>query len=278
MKSLYESILSSTKSGATALTGEIKEWWEKDIDRVNKGNYDVVYEDGKYFIVIDDFENQPLQYSVMLNGDDLRTMPKKLSGIYKTEFASKGVKKGLRPVCLNIYSAKNRLFDLSRWDMTKGNFDSPLTLAITFHFCNNMEIVGLPKYSEKFNAQIGSGCKNMVLNGLKAPNCEFQIDGDDNTLNLEAISNCDLYSLFINLQILCPSYKSMDIDNVYKRSGRKTYMSDYINMRLDGLFETNDISVLKYVTNSSMDAPYIKSEGTLKIVKEPTGYCFKKFK
>lgn len=70
----------------------------------------------------------------------------------------------------------------------------------------------------------------------------------------------------------------MDIDNVYKRSGRKTYMSDYINMRLDGLFETNDISVLKYVTNSSMDAPHIKSEGTLKIVKEPTGYCFEKFK
>ena len=49
-------------------------------------------------------------------------------------------------------------------------------------------------------------------------------------------------------------------------------------MRLDGLFETNDISVLKYVTNSSMDAPHIKSEGTLKIVKEPTGYCFEKFK
>ena len=277
MKSLYESILSSTKSGATALTGEIKEWWEKDNDRVNKGNYDVVYEDGKYFIIIDDFENQSLQYSVLLNGDDLRSMPKKLAGIYKTEFASKGVKKGLRPVCLNIYNAKNRLFDLSHWDMTKGKFDSPLTLAITFNFCNNIEIIGFPQYSEKFNAQIGSGCKNMALNGLEATNCEFQIEGDDNTLNLEAISNCDLYSLFINLQILCPSYKSMAIDNVYKRSGRKTYFSSYINMRLDGLFETNDIRILKYVTNSRMDAPYIKNEGTLKIVKEPTGYCFEKF-
>ena len=277
MKSLYESILSSTKSGAAALTGEIKEWWEKDINRENKGNYDVVFEDGKYFIIIDDFENQALQYSVLLSGDDLRTMPKKLAGIYKTEFASKEVKKGLRPVCLNIYSAKNRLLDLSHWDMTKGNFDSPLTLAISFNFCNNMEITGLPKYSEKFNAQIGSNCKNMVLNGVKAPNCELQIDGDDNTLNFEAISDCDLYSLFINLQILCPPYKSMAIDNVYKRSGRKTYFSDYINMRLDGLLETNDISVLKYVTNSRMDAPYIKNEGTLKIVKEPTGYCFEKF-
>ena len=277
MKSLYESILSSTKSGAAAMTEEIKEWWERNIDRVNKGNYDVVFEKGKYFIIIDDFENQPLQYSVMLTGEDLRAMPKNLAGIYKTDFASKRVRKGLRPVCLNIYGADNRLFDLSHWDMTKGKFDSPLTLAITFNYCSNLEIVGLPKYSEKINAQISSGCKNIVLRGLKAPNCEFQIDGDDNTLNLEAISNCDLYSIFINLKILCPPYKSMTIDNVYKLSGRKTYFSDYINMRLDDLFEKNDIRVLKYVTDSRLDSPNIRREGTLKIVKEPTGYCFEKF-
>lgn len=276
MKSLYESILSSTKSGASAMVEEIKEWWEKSIDRVNKGNYDVVFENGKFFIILDDFQNQPLQYSVMLTGDDLRIMPKNLAGIYKTEFASKNVKKGLRPVCLNIYSANNRLFDLSHWDMTKGQFNSPLTLAITFNYCNNLEIVGLPKYGEKINVQVSSSCKNLVLSGLKAPNCEFQIDGDDNTLNLEAISNCDLYSLSINLKILCPQYKSMDINNVYKLSGRKTYFSTYINIRLEDLFGMNDIRVLKYITNSKFDAPYIRRDGTLEIVKEPTGYCFEK--
>lgn len=277
MKTLYESILSSTKSGASAMVEEIKEWWEKSIDRVNKGNYDVVFENGKFFIILDDFQNQPLQYSVMLTGDDLRTMPKNLDGIYKTEFASKNVRKGLRPVCLNIYSANNRLFDLSHWDMTKGQFNSPLTLAITFNYCNNLEIVGLPKYTEKINVQVSSGCKNLVLDGLKAPNCEFQIDGDDNTLNLEAISNCNLYSLAINLKILCPQYKSMAIDNVYKLSGRKTYFGTYINIRLEDLFGKNDIRVLKYITDSKFDAPYIRRDGTLKIVKEPTGYCFEKF-
>ena len=70
MKTLYESILGSTKSGAVSM---IDTWWKSFKNSDLYGNYSVQKIGNKFYIIIDDFSRMPHQHSIQFERDDLDT-------------------------------------------------------------------------------------------------------------------------------------------------------------------------------------------------------------
>lgn len=256
MKSLYESILSSTKTGAV---GSITSWWESLPDSKAKGNYRVENINGKFFIVIDDFEKQPKQWRVIINKKDLETMPKHLSGIYYTHYEQKGKEGILKPVILHFSWCYGCKIDLSNWDMSLGpigRYDRHIQIA----FCTpEVELVGLPKYRSEFNVQFKRCSGIKAIQNINAPNgeIEFGIDDDTTTIDYKDIKNCTLRELFINKVNIIrsgdsnkPSDPSVEF---CKRVGRKYVIDPQYAECIKELLKNNTIGKLRYQYLKSHD-------------------------
>lgn len=249
MKSLYESILSSTKSGAT---GSITIWWESLPDSKDKGNYRVENINGKFFIVIDDFEKQPKQGIVTIKKKDLETMPKHLSGIYYTSYEQKGKEGILKPVILHFSWCYGCKIDLSNWDMSLGpiwRYDRHILISFS---TPEVELVGLPKYKSEFNVQFTRCSGIKAIQNINAPNgeIEFGIDDDNTTIDYKDIKNCTLREFFVNKINIIRSGDPIKPRNssveFCKRVGRKYVIDPQYAECIKKLLKNNTIGKLRY--------------------------------
>jgi hypothetical protein len=254
MKSLYESILSSTKSGGAS---KICEWWDSNPDNKGKGKYTVENINGKLFIVMDDFENQPRQTIVNINKEELETMPKQLSGIYYMYYKQKGAKGIMVPVTLHFTYCPGCKIDLSNWDMSLGPI-ARLTIHILIMFSSpGVELVGLPKYSSEFNVKFYN-CTNIKgIRDLNAPNGEIEF-GDNigyTSVNYANIKNCTLREFFVNKADIMRSSKIYDANiEFYKTVGKKRIIDPQYADCIHKLLKNNKIEKLRYQSFKSIDS------------------------
>lgn len=250
MKSLYESILSSTNSGSYTIIKKISEWWEKYYK--DKGKFRVEKLGNVFVIIIDDFERQPSQSSVTIKYDAFESMPKELGGIYYTSYKSRGDKGKLKACQIVLFQLPGRIIDFSNWNMSLGEDPlSTLSLHFTIQFCKNCKIKGLPEYGEVFNCYLMHGTGN-TLENIKSPKCNISIHEED--MKIESVTKCDLRELIIsakNFKIIADLYP-------YLKSGGR-YIHYDLQKDLDRLFEENKIEKLRYESDNAHDTPYVAS-------------------
>ena len=249
MKTLYESILQSTNSGSYTTIKKISEWWEKYYR--DKGKFRVEKMGNVFVIIIDDFEKQPSQDSVVIKPDAFESMPKELGGIYYTAYESRGNGK-LKACQIVLYQIQGRRIDLSHWNMAMGEASlSILDLHIKIAFCQNCKIKGLPNYGEVFNCYLMHG-KGNTLEGIKSPKCNISIHEDDE--KIDSVTKCECKELLIsakNFGYYVYTYPYL------KSAGR--YIHYDLQEDLDHLFTENKIEKLRYVSDNAHDAPYVAS-------------------
>ncbi len=254
MKTLYESILDSTKSGSYVIRNKIAEWWQKyyrDKGDIDKGNFRVEKMGNTFVIVMDEFERQPSQGSVTIKQDAFDSMPKELGGIYFTTYKSRG--NGMLKACeIVLYQIQGRRIDLSHWNMAMGEEPlSVLDLHIKIAFCQNCKIKGLPNYGEVFNCYLMHG-KGNTLEGIKSPRCNISIHEED--IEIESVAKCELRELIISAK----NFKYYGYPYPYLKSAGR-YIHYDLQESLDHLFTENKIEKLRYVSDNAHDAPYVAS-------------------
>ena len=245
MKTLYESILGSTKSGAISM---IDTWWKSFKNSDLYGNYSVQKIGNKFYIIIDDFSRMPHQHSIQCERDDLDKLPKHLGGICWTDYISgrnKG-KSSIRPCNINITNVFNKKIDLSNWDYSHWQFPT-LDVMVRIMFCRDIEILGLPKYIKEFYVNI--------------ERCDIEKFEIDNPLALIEISSCgdfDIerikktsiqklhvdYTSFIDPSLF-EEYKTLD-GILYTKMPRRFEFIPKQSNKIEKLIKDNDIKDLRY--------------------------------
>lgn len=268
MKSLYESILSSTSSGSYTIIKKISEWWSKYYS--DKGKFRVEKLGNVFVIIIDEFEKQPSQGSVTIKYDAFESMPKELGGIYYTSYKSRGDKGKLKACQIILFQLRGKMIDLSHWNMAMG--EDPLSiidLQFEIAFCQNCKIKGIPEYGEVFNCYLMHGKEN-TLEGIKSPKCNISIHEDDEKIN--SVTKCECKELLIsanNFGYYVYPYPYL------KSAGR--YIHYDLQEDLDRLFTENKIEKLRYFAETKYDTPYVASnnwqiEQVSKKIRERKGW------
>ena len=243
MKTLYESILGSTKSGAVSM---IDTWWKSFKNSDLYGNYSVQKIGNKFYIIIDDFSCMSHQHSIQFERDDLDKLPKHLGGICWTDYRSAKDKFSVRPCNINITNVFNKKIDLSNWDYSHWQFPT-LDVMVRIMFCRDVEILGLPKYIKEFYVNI--------------ERCDIDKFEVDNTLALIEISNCgdfdierikntSIQKLFVDYtSFVDPSlfeeYRKLD-GILYTKMPRRFEFIPKQSNKIENLIKDNDIKDLRY--------------------------------
>lgn len=256
MKTLYESILSSTKSGAVSM---IDTWWKSFKNSDLYGKYSIQKFGNKYYVIIDDFSRMPHQHSISFERDDLDKLPKHLGGICWTDYRSANDKFSVRPCNINITNVFNKKIDLSNWDYSHWQFPT-LDVMVRIMFCRDVEILGLPKYEKEFNVNI--------------EHCDIKKIELDNPNAMVEISDCDLFDIdFIKnttLRKLHFDYKSLTnvgmVDWMYDKTPRRFVFTDSISKKIERLIKENDIKEVRYRA----------TKDDLKPLKQYSSYPFEK--
>ena len=243
MKTLYESILGSTKSGAVSM---IDTWWKSFKNSDLYGNYSIQKFGNKFYIIIDDFSLMSHQHSIHFEHDDLDKLPKHLGGICWTDYRSKQGEKSVRPCIINISNVFNKKIDLSGWDFSPWRF-STLKDMVRIMFCRDVEILGLPRYIKEFYVNI--------------ERCDIKKFEIDNPLAWIEISNCgdfDIerikktsiqklhvdYTAFVD-KSLFEEYKTLD-GILYTKMPRRFEFTQSQSNKIENLIKNNDIKELRY--------------------------------
>jgi len=239
MQSLKESILSSTNTGkASIIDKKIIDWFKLTSEYDLKGNYRVVRENNKNYLVLDDFKHQPYQHYFVLTKFTLSKMPKELNGIfyiYRDRINDEGER---RIPAFNFYNEKNNTIDLSNFIYNK-----PYELervAINFFNCSNIEIIGLPKYVTEFKCTIEYG-KNITVKNIKDDNCVLWLDST-NSYNFE---NCNLKKLYFQ-PVSKTNHTHIFDDNISDYEKGIIYFTDDSNKIIDKILKNNKIKNLVY--------------------------------
>lgn len=243
MKTLYESILGSTKSGAVSM---IDTWWKSFKNSDLYGNYSVQKIGNKFYIIIDDFSRMSHQHSISFERDDLDNLPKHLGGICWTDYRSKQGKKSVRPCNINITNVFNKKIDLSGFDYSHWQFPT-LDVMVRIMFCRDVEILGLPRYIKEFFVNI--------------ERCDMEKFKVDNPLALIEISNCgdfDIerikntsiqklhvdYTAFVDPSLF-EEYRTLD-GILYTKMPRRFEFIPKQDNKIENLIKNNDIKELRY--------------------------------
>ena len=243
MKTLYESILGSTKSGAVSM---IDTWWKSFKNSDLYGNYSVQKFGNKFYIIIDDFSRMSHQHSIQFERDDLDKLPKHLGGICWTDYRSVKDKFLVRPCNINITNVFNKKIDLSNWDYSHWQFPT-LDVMVRIMFCRDVEILGLPKYIKEFIVNI--------------ERCDIEKFEVDNPLALIEISNCgdfDIerikktsiqklhvdYTAFVDTSLF-EEYRTLD-GILYTKMPRRFEFIPKQSNKIENLLKDNNIKELRY--------------------------------
>ena len=274
MKSLYESILGSTKSGAVSM---IDTWWKSFKNSDLYGNYSVQKIGNKFYIIIDDFSRMSHQHSISFEHDDLDKLPKHLGGICWTDYRSKQGEKSIRPCNINITNVFNKKIDLSNWDYSHWQFPT-LDVMVRIMFCRCVEILGLPRYIKEFTVNI--------------ERCDIEKFEVDNPLALIEISNCgdfDIerikktsiqkrqvdYTSFVDPSLL-EEYRTLD-GILYTKMPRRFEFIPKQDNKIEKLIKDNNIKELRYRATKEdtrplsqySSYPIEKNNGIYSIPKNP---------
>ena len=243
MKTLYESILGSTKSGAVSM---IDTWWKSFKNSDLYGNYSVQKFGNKFYIIIDDFSRMSHQHSISFEHDDLDKLPKHLGGICWTDYRSAKDKFSVRPCNINITNVFNKKIDLSNWDYSHWQFPT-LDVMVRIMFCRDVEILGLPRYIKEFFVNI--------------ERCDIEKFEVENPLALIEISNCgdfDIerikktsiqklhvdYTAFVDPSLF-EEYRTLD-GILYTKMPRRFEFIPKQSNKIENLLKDNDIKELRY--------------------------------
>lgn len=243
MKTLYESILGSTKSGAVSM---IDAWWKSFKNSNLYGNYSIQKIGNKYYVIIDDFSHMPHQHSISFERDDLDKLPKHLGGVCWTDYRSINGKKSVRPCNINITNVFNKKIDLSNWDYSHWQFPT-LDVMVRIMYCRNVEILGLPRYIKEFFVNI--------------ENCDIEKFEINNPLALIEISKCgnfDIerikntkiqklhvdYTSFVDTSLF-EEYKTLD-GILYTKMPRRFEFTTNQSNKIKNLITNNEIKELRY--------------------------------
>lgn len=276
MKTLYESILSSTKSGAVSM---IDTWWKSFKNSNLYGNYSIQKFGNKYYVIIDDFSHQPHQHSISFERDDLDKLPKHLGGVCWTDYTS-GRNEGkslIRPCNINITNVFNKKIDLSNWDLSHWQIPT-LDTMVRIMFCRDVEILGFPKYIKEFFVHI-ENCdieKFEVNNPLAL--IEISKCGD---FDIERIKNTKIqklhvdYTAFVDTSLF-EEYKTLD-GILYTKMQRRFDFTQRQCNKIENLIKDNDIKELRYRASKEDMKPLIqyssypieKYKGVYSIPKNP---------
>ena len=244
MKTLYESILGSTKSGAVSM---VDTWWKSFKNSDLYGNYSVQKIGNKYYVIIDDFSRMPHQQSISFERDDLDKLPKHLGGVCWTDYRSINYKKSIRPCNINITNVFNKKIDLSGFDYSHWQFPT-LDVMVRIMFCRGVEILGLPRYIKEFTVNI--------------ERCDIEKFEVDNPLALIEISNCgnfDIarikntkiqklhvdYTAFVTDYALFEMHKKLD-EILYTKTPRRFEFIPEQSNKIENLIKDNNIKELRY--------------------------------
>lgn len=274
MITLYESILSSTKSGAASM---IDTWWKSFKNSDLYGNYSVQKIGNKFYIIIDDFSRMSHQYSISFERDDLDNLPKHLGGICWTDYRSAKDKNSVRPCNINITNVFNKKIDLSNWDYSHWQFPT-LDVMVRIMFCRGVEILGLPQYIKEFIVNI--------------ERCDIEKFEVDNPLAIIEISNCgdfDIerikktsiqklhvdYTSFVDSSLF-EEYRTLD-GILYTKMPRRFDFIPKQSNKIENLIKDNNIKELRYrATKEDMKPlsqyssyPIEKYNGVYSIPKNP---------
>lgn len=238
MTTLYESILSSTKSGAKHT---ISLWWEK-FRKDCVCDYYVQEINGKNILVLDGV-NQYMK--LVFEHDEITKLPKNLNGIYRMCYRNSKLKEGLSPIQIIISEASNCKIDLSNLDFSLGQkvlslFDT----AVRFSDCKNIEIQGLPFFNRP-SCVVIENCDNIKsIKDVDAPNVTLQFDSNQ-PFKIENMKNCKFDTIKINGYILSGEENA---DLLYFGfSGFISVNKEYV-YKLDDLLKNNDIKYLTYLS------------------------------
>lgn len=243
MKTLYESILGSTKAGAVSM---IDTWWKSFKNSDLYGNYSVQKIGNKFYIIIDDFSRMSHQHSISFERDDLDKLPKHLGGICWTDYRSKQSEKSVRPCNINITNVFNKKIDLSNWDYSHWQFPT-LDVMVRIMFCRDVEILGLPRYIKEFFVNI--------------ERCDIEKFEVDNPLALIEISSCgdfDIerikktsiqklhvdYTAFVDPSLF-EEYRTLD-GILYTKMPRRFDFIPKQDNKIENLIKDNNIKELRY--------------------------------
>lgn len=274
MKTLYESILSSTKSGAVSM---IDTWWKSFKNSDLYGKYSIQKIGNKYYVIIDDFSRMSHQNSISFERDDLDKLPKHLGGICWTDYRSANDKFSVRPCNINITNVFNKKIDLSNWDYSYWQFPT-LDVMVRIMFCRDVEILGLPRYIKEFFVNIENcDIKKFEVNNPLAL-IEISKCGD---FDIERIKNTKIqklhvdYTAFVDVSLF-EEYKTLDGILYTKIPRRFEFTSSQCN-KIENLIKDNDIKELRYrATKEDMKPlsqyssyPIEKYKGVYSIPKNP---------
>ena len=274
MKSLYESILGSTKSGAVSM---IDIWWKSFKNSDLYGNYSVQKIGNKFYVIIDDFSRMSHQHSISFERDDLDKLPKHLGGVCWTDYRSKQGEKSVRPCNINITNVFNKKIDLSNWDYSHWQFPT-LDVMVRIMFCRDVEILGLPRYIKEFFVNI--------------ERCDIEKFEVDNPLALIEISSCgdfDIerikktsiqklhvdYTAFVDPSLF-EEYRTLD-GILYTKMPRRFEFIPKQDNKIENLIKDNNIKELRYRATKEdtrplsqySSYPIEKNNGIYSIPKNP---------
>jgi hypothetical protein len=274
MKTLYESILGSTKSGAVSM---IDTWWKSFKNSDLYGNYSVQKIGNKFYIIIDDFSRMSHQHSISFERDDLDKLPKHLGGICWTDYRSAKDKFSVRPCNINITNVFNKKIDLSNWDYSHWQFPT-LDVMVRIMFCRDVEILGLPRYIKEFFVNI-ERCdieKFEVDNPLAL--IEISSRGD---FDIERIKNTSIQKLHVDYTVfvdpsLFEEYRTLD-GILYTKMPRRFDFIPKQSNKIENLIKDNNIKELRYRATKEdtkplsqySSYPIEKNNGVYSIPKNP---------
>lgn len=266
MKSLKESILSSTKTGKSSFISKIDKWWNSIKSSKEKGNYYIINENKLNYIIIDDYAHQPVQHQISLSKNEIDTMPKELNGIYfiyKNKKDDEGIKKPVSISCKNIVGGT---IDFSNLKYTNYNQEDMMyDMIIRFFNCRNIEVNGLPEIDNRSVCLFEYG-KNININNIHNKNLTIRIDNID-VFNIE---DCDVNE--IDFMPYCkPIFNKEESDK------EVLYFSNEANDIIDNIINTNKVNKLYCIANTT-NSYHHKILKQIKIKEKEKGKYFIKNK
>lgn len=251
MKTLYESILGSTKSGAVSV---IDEWWKSFKNNDLYGDYSIQKIDNKFYIIFDDFTRTPHQTTIRFERDDLDKLPKHLGGICWTDYNNK-IQGKVRPCNIYITNMFNKKIDLSNWDLS--HWEIPVAdVMVRIMFCRgNTEIVGIPKYKKDFYVHVS----NCDINKFEVDNTLASIEISDCDFEINSIKNTSVKRLYVDYKAfvdyeLFEKHKTLD-GILYRKTPRRFEFIPEQSNKIEKLKKDNDIKEIRYTGKKEDTSP-----------------------
>lgn len=260
MKSVYESILSNTKTGSEFIAEKIKKWVSSIfnfVDARDLAGIKTELHNKNFFVIIQKYNY--IGERIELDQKKYESIPKELNGFYNTKYNDTG----LRSICVSnlIFSDFNNYnIDLSRFNMSAVKYAANKKMPyIDFHGLKKCEIKGLPEYMGDFICRLSGGIENK-LNGVKSKKCKMYIHHDKT--NIDDIKNCSLKELYFG-----KNNTEKDFVNLKESENQVLSFTPEAEKTIDKLKKNNTIKNIFFIFNGLYQPNKTLSSGIYTVEK-----------